>query len=473
MRTFAFGVLSWVLPCVLLCAVSASVLHAQDTPYRDDHLRNLYVERRLALEDAWQQATEADRKRVRAFARSNRAGGQPALYAASAQALTDTRYLLSGSETSVSELTLQSRVACSLDLMVLPGAFGAVDRDRGEALIVRVLPAYTRLYQRALPEQIQLTLIWVSPSGEEVRARREPVHRSALVLPGFEMYFYAPPSKPGTWHLVPEVEWDGVSGRGVPVAVQCVRGLFDRYDQLVSGTTATDAGRWGLESLERILLHGARDAGDPPVEDLLNGAEPSPSLRSVHAWAGKGTCYQLQPQEETDVRGMVVVVSPVLHEAAWALVGAEGRGWQTLAEDHNQRVVLTELPISHSRGPDVLDLIRRMRQESPDLPLTLVLHGSGLGRLQLALLKHQGEPPFQRLVVDSVLWGAPVRPLVGVPLLFVSPLEEKAAGLRRSGVSADSAGPNASLHEIRSIDLPVISGAQLPGWIGSWFELLD
>ena len=253
MRLAALGILVLAAPCF-----GAS---SQANPYQDAHLRNLYVERRLALEKAWAEAGEEDRERVCASARANKTGGQPALYAASAQILTDARFMLAGDEKAVSELSIQSRVACSLDLMVLPGAFGAVDRDRGDALIVRVLPAYTRLYQRALPEQIQLTMIWVSPDGKETRARTEPVHRSALVLPGFEMYFHAPPSKPGTWSLIPEVEWDGVKGRGVPVPIEGVRALFDRYDQLVKQAGPGESERAILASLERILLHGGRDAG--------------------------------------------------------------------------------------------------------------------------------------------------------------------------------------------------------------------
>ncbi len=465
MRLVALGLLALAAPCF-----GAS---PQENPYQDAHLRNLYVERRLGLERAWAEAGEADRERVRASARANRTGGQPALYAASAQVLTDARFMLAGDEEAVSELSIQSRVACSLDLMVLPGAFSAVDRDRGDALIVRVLPAYTRLYQRALPEQIQLTMIWVSPDGQETRARSEPVHRDALVLPGFEMYFHAPPSKPGTWSLIPEVEWAGVKGRGVPVSVEGVRALFDRYDRLVSQAGSNESQRAILTCLERILLHGGRDAGDPSIEGLLQGETPARAQRSVHSWAGKGTCFQLDPAEGTPAKGVVVVVSPVLHEAGWALVGDEGKGWLELAAAGAQRIVLTELSPSQSSGPDVFDLLARLRREHPDLPLTLVLHGSGLGRLQLSLMRSDGPPPFDRLVVDSVLWGAPVRPMVAVPMLFVSPLEEKAVGLRRSSVPVNNATPPASVYEIRSNDLPVISGARLPGWIGQWLELVD
>jgi hypothetical protein len=45
--------------------------------------------------------------------------------------------------------------------------------------------------------------------------------------------------------------------------------------------------------------------------------------------------------------------------------------------------------------------------------------------------------------------------------------------LQRSSVQVNNATQPPSLYEIRSIDLPVISGARLPGWIGQWFELLD
>jgi hypothetical protein len=256
------------------------------------------------------------------------------------------------------------------------------------------------------------------------------------------------------------------------VPVEGVRALFDRYDRLVSQAGSGESERAILTSLERILLHGGRDAGDPPVEDLLEGEAPARAHRSVHSWAGEGTCYQLDPVEGTSAKGVVVVVSPVLHEAGWALVGDEGKGWRELATVAAQRVILTELSPSQGSGPDVFDLLARLRREHPGLPLTLVLHGSGLGRLQLSLMRSKGQPPFDRLVVDSVLWGAPVRPLVAVPTLFVCPLEEKAEALQRSSVSVDNAPPP-SVYEIRSVDLPVISGARLPGWIGQWIELLD
>ncbi len=464
-----------VLGAFFLGLASARQAPHQD-PHQAEHLRNLYVERRLALETAWAEADESARQRVRASLRAQKSGGQPALYAASAQLLTDARSMLLGSQASITDLPIQTRVACSLDLMVLPGAFGAVDRDRGDALIVRVLPAYTRLFARVLPEQVQLTMIWVSPKGEEIRARSEPIHRGAFVLPGFEMYFHAPPSEPGTWHLIPEVEWDGIQGRGVAVPVQGVRSLFDRFDRLVAAHDTQENPPRALRALERILMHGGRDAGDPSVETLLRFEEvplPAANTRNPFDWAPAGTSFRLSVPEGGSPNGVVVVVSPVLHEAEWAMVGDEGRHWRGLAHDHQQEVILTELPILNPRGPDVLALLGEVRRTFKDLPVTLVLHGSGFGRLQLALSRPNQRPLFDRLVVDSVLWGAPTRALTQVPALYVSPLEEVDRDLRLSPASGGSEGGAPSVYEVRSKEPPVISGARLPLWVGQWIALLD
>ena len=447
---------------LVLLALGQSAL-AQE-PY-EAHLRNLYVERRLMLEEHWAGADTEQQDRIQQALRASAGRSQPALYAASAQQLTELCVLFETGGADFAAIPLQRRVACSLDLLVLPGAFNAMQGERGDAMIVRVLPAYTRLFKRYLPKELHLSLYWIGPEGQELRARTESVHRDALVLPGFEMYIHAPASKPGEWHLVPVVEWERTAGRGVPVPVECVRAPFKRFDAL-SGSEARDPrGQDVLQRLSRILQHGVRDAFDPGVEELLQGAPeflpPEPLFK------GQSHTF-IAGEKHAAPQHVILVVVPVLHEAEWSMAGAEALGWEALSRKLEGLVVLTDLPISSSQSEDALGLLQELGDLHPGIPRTLVLHGSGFGRLRLAAAKTKARLPFERLVVDTVLHGGPADLESAVDTLVISPMEAETTGLREVPQASGS-----SLYEARTLAPPVIAAAQIPDLLGSWMELLE
>ena len=119
---------------------------APQDPY-DVHLRNVHLERRQAFLGAWEAAAEPRRELVREAFRARRSQGVPAVYQVSAQHLTEYTRVLEGAVDAAHELSWEQRFACSLDLHVLPGAFTAGASGRGDEVIVRVLPAMSRLFE--------------------------------------------------------------------------------------------------------------------------------------------------------------------------------------------------------------------------------------------------------------------------------------------------------------------------------------
>lgn len=456
------------LPIVLLLAIAAAPPGpVQDDPLVEAHLRNVFLERREAFEAAWEAAGDGARRRVIDAFEERRALGLPGLHQTSAELLTELRCVLAGEVEDVAEISPARRLAQSLDLRVIPGAFAATREPRGGEVIVRVAPVYTRLVRTALPEEVQLTLLWIAPDGRELRARSEPVHRDAFALPGFEMYFHAPPSEPGLWHLVPEVRDGDDVGRGVPVPVECVADLFPRFDRLCA-TEPRDAAeaRW-RGALERWVRSGTRDGTVPPVGRMLAGDLDGLAPPPVEAPWGGGASHLFEPSGPRDgeePRGLVVVVRPALEEAAWSVVGRRGLAWRRLAVEARSAVLVTSLPVSDPVGPDVLELLEEQRARVSG-PITVVVSGSGLGRLRLGLAHGGGELDFDRLVVDAALPRPPHRPLP-VPTLVHAPLLTD-GGLARIGLD------DPPLHWLERASPPVIAELELPRWIGEWLDLLQ
>ncbi len=455
-------------------AATLSVLTAatQDREQIERHLRNVFLERRLALEEAWEVAPEERREAVRGLFRDLSRMGVPAVYTNSAAVLTDARALLASSVARVADLPLEQRIAASLDVVVLPGAFSA--GNGGEEVIARVLPVHTETLKKRIPREVEISLVWIAPDGSEVRARTEPVHRAALVMPGFEMYFRTPPSKPGRWQLVPEVRIRDASGervgRGVGVPVYCVANLFDRFDRLAGVEPAGESAVAAREALERALLTGLRDATVPTIPELLSAAEGDglSLARPVREAWGAGQTYRLASCEG-EARGEMVIIAPVLEDPEWSLVGPQVARWRALAEEMQVRIWVTGVPIEGRGRPDLFSLLAARRAEVPDLPLTLVLRAPAFSRLQPALLRRQGEPlPFDRLVLSTVLLGQrPPKRLVSVPTLVFEPLE-------RDGELTDipqESGP--SLHLVLRADPPRLAERDLPRAIAEWMSLLD
>ncbi|MEE8467823.1 MAG: hypothetical protein V3T22_05180, partial [Planctomycetota bacterium] len=398
--------------------------------------------------------------------------GVPAVYTSSAAVLTEARSLLASSVDKVEDLPLEQRIAASLDLLVLPGAFSA--GKGGEEVIARVLPAYTETLKALIPRVVEIGLVWIGPDGSEVRARTEPVHKAALVMPGFEMYFRTPPSKPGRWQLVPEVRIRDAAGervgRGVGVSVHCVANLFERYDRLRGVEPEEAPAAAARQLLERALLTGLRDATAPAIPELLSAAEGDGLTRAravLDAWGG-GLTYRMDARVD-DVRGEIVIVAPYLQDPEWSLIGPQASRWRALAEDREVRIWVTGLPPDGRGAPDLFALLAARRAELEGLPLTLVLRAPAFTRLRMALLKRQGEPlPFDRLVLNTVLLGqrAPRR-LLSVPTLVFEPLERDGP---LTNIPQES-GPSLYL-QLRA-EPPQLAERDLPGTIADWWDLLE
>jgi hypothetical protein len=438
-------------------------LAVQDDPY-GAHLRNVYLERREAFLTAWEGADEPRRALVREVFQSRRNQGVPALYQLSAQLLTELVRVLDGEVSAVHELSWADRFACTLDLLVLPGAFSASEGGRGDEIIVRVLPAMTRLFE-PLPEEVLLRLVWIGPDGQEIPARQEPVHRAAFRMPGFEMYLRAPSSKPGRWWLAPEIEHEGVTGRGFPVPVDCVRDLFGRADRLETTVPTDPHAAAAQAALWRHLRHGVRDGMAPPIDDLLDGALLPPLLGLDAGWAGAETLrLRAGPQEPREI---VLVVAPALEDADWVFTGTTLEGWIELAVSRRARVYVTALPIQDGRGVDVLGVLAGLRILYPDLPLTLVVRGPSVGRLALARMGKSEPVPFDRVVVHTVLSPkAKPRCQFDVPTLLLTPLAET-----RPLTRVPDDGPPLFWRQL--LDPPLVIDQRLAKEIEAWLETLD
>jgi len=463
-----------VIRHLFISTAALSILTAapQDPEQLEHHLRNVFLERRLALEEAWEDAPEDRREAVRGLFKDISRMGVLAVYAGSAAVFTEARCLLASSVDRVADLPLAQRIAASLDLVVLPGAFSA--GEGGEEVIARVLPAHTETLRALIPKQVEISLVWTGPDGVEVRARTEPVHSAALAMPGFEMYFRTPPSKPGLWSLVPEVRIRDASGehvgRGVGVPVYCVANLFDRYDRLRGVEPEGEPALAARKALERTLLTGLRDATLPPIPELLSAAEGEGLFRPrpvLEAWGGGRTFSLATPDGE--VRAEIVIVTPALQDPEWSLIGLQADAWRAFAERRKVRIWVTGLPVNGRGAPDLFALLAARRAEIQGVPLTLVVRAPAFTRLQMALLQRPDEaPPFDRLVLDTVLLGqrAPRR-MVPVPTLVFEPLEKDAS---IESIPQES-GPSL-YHQLRA-DPPQLAERDLPDAVARWWDLLD
>ena len=445
----------WFLPCLLAAAPLG-----QDALGIEASLENLYLERRLAFEEAWLTAADEARARALAELRAIAEQGGAEGGAFSARALTEARAALAGA--GAAERSLAARVAESLDLRVLPGAFGARRTGDGEEVVVRVLPAYTEAFARALPEELTLALVWIAPDGREVRALEEPVHRAALTLPGFELYFRAPASEPGVWRLVPEVRLEGGTGRGIGVEVECLRDLFPRYRALASAPIAGERERRHLERLERALLRGLRDARGPSIGELLEGAQAVP--------AAFGACPELPEDERTleiarapaPARECVVLLAPELEDPSWSLLGHAGAAWAQLVAEHGARVIVTARPLHDARGADLLGLLGRLKENDPKPRTTLVLGEGPAERLRSSW--HEASALCDRVVIESQAGKRPLAPRFPVPTLWLVALAQEAAG----GPALES-----DCLLLRSEEPAILARAGLGPALADWWRSLE
>ena len=432
----------------------------QDDAAIERILDNMYLERRTLFEDAWFAAEQAGRDRARELLLSRGAAGLPALYSVPALALGEAHALLLA-PVSTTGRSIATRLAESIDLQVMPGAFTSGQSERGEHMIVRVLPAYTRAVRGPLPSEFQLTLIWVAPDGREIRAQREPIAMGAMRLPGFEMYFRAPASPVGTWRLVPEVAIGEEAGRGVGVPVESVQDLWPRFDAIMDAQVVGERTQACRERISRMLERGERDPGQPGIGELLqpDGVErmwiPAPCSIAPE----DSRTFALEPPE---VARIVVVSSAGVENPLWSLQGRTGQAWQSLSSEHSAMVVVTSRALRGSVGPGLFELLDALDEAHPEAPITLLVRGSQCSKLSIALGRRRGEVlPFDELVQDTVLFGeGGPRRMFDFPTLVFEPLED------REGTEVLEEG----LVWVTRTDPPHISSLELPGVIGSWWS---
>jgi len=350
--------------------------------------------------------------------------------------------------------------ADSLDLSLTPGAFAAREDGPGEPTTVRVHALW------AAPEarDFTMTLSWVSPAGERVVARTEPVERAAVRGGGFEMYVHPPAAPPGTWSLEPCIEREDGSACGVAVPVDCVRDLAARFAAAVATRPATtDPGYPLLRAADRLLRYGARESVTLRGGDLLRAFEDSAGFDAARPRlalnAAEDDCWAwMSPPPEEPRRTVCLLVSA--REAADGLFAGElGRRWTAFAREHVAVLFATALPPDPSAGStrELLDRIAAAgtAMAGTELPLVVVARGETAGRLQVALGGADGYP-FDALVVSAVLrTPKPETLFPGVPRLVLSPgaVEDTAAEF--------FVGPGARLALFDDLDLPARVGAWL------------
>lgn len=379
---------TWVsraIVVVLLAPLARPQNADWDSTGQEAHLRAVRAERAELLREALAEAApdEEQLTRLRATWRTpgSAAGSLPSL-----GAVMDSVRRLEGGEPS----RLQ-QLADALDLQPVPGAFATQTTGRGPVLRVRVYP----LYRRGPVGDVHMSLYWRAPDGTETRARRESAAESAFALPGFEMFVRAPVSEPGLWHLVPEVEREGVTARGVPVPVPCVAGPLE----VPAVPTLHLEEQWLRIEWQLLLERGLRPARGVLAPRRGLEAFARRELDFAPLWSGDRefpTGWTTLPEAPQRV---LVLVCPT--EEAPGAVLREDSPWRALVDSPYSVCLSTSVRV---RGePSLAGIVELARANHPELPLVLVVRGDGAARLSVEYL---GRPA--PAVDAAVVAGSPV-----------------------------------------------------------------
>lgn len=440
---------------------AALVCVAQDPPiFAAEHARCVRTERAVALYEAMARASDERLDIAAAEVLERRPAG---LGVSSGLAFVDvarTTRELEG--TAWTEL---QAFADSLDLSLTPGVFearGTGPAATGEPLTVRV----HGLWEADSAPDFTLTLTWISPEGQRLAARREPVEGRALARDGFEMYVHSPVSGPGTWLLEPCVERAGESACGVALPVDCVERFGERFGALVATSPARDDPAYPLvRALDRLVRYGARggvalrpgellamlEGGAEPGQPYPHGRLPTPR-EETDRWV-----WALRPVGDIERAVCVLLSERETDDALFA--GAVGERWSRFANETGSIVFATRLPQRRAEyGVQALfgDLAADTHTlGGPDATLTVVARAETSGRLQLALgeLEHY---PFDALVISSFIPSASAATVFpGLPRLLLSPFAEadEDAGLY--------VGPGHELSQFDELELPERTAAWL------------
>ena len=397
-----------------------------------EHERTVRAERTLAFFEAWLASGEDARSRARGVLEAARPRGGPAVAPPSLAALVDAWRELRGggfkgplpAHLAGDQRGLQS-LADSIDLTLAPGAFEAREgAERGDPLVVFV----RTLFRPRSWADVELALIWVAPSGEEVLARREPVE-TPLFVDGFPMYVRSPPSAPGTWRLVPEVTRDGRSARGAGAAVECVAELALRAERALGGEADGAAHEHLRALLGALLERGDRRAlalGPAGLLGALEGAGGTGLPRPVEVAFvdrdGVRRWLWALRLEKGDPQRAILLLAPHGERADLMLAGTVGARWRDLAREQRALLLSTELPAS-TADRTVAQLFLRLAQVAREggVPSSgeLLLVARGDAALRSTLLPAE-RFPFDAAVLSTVL-REPESVLPGLPRLVLTP----------------------------------------------------
>jgi len=410
------------LSVALIALLFLAPLFAAQAPAAEPELGHPRSVRLALLSDAWEAASEEAREAVRASFLGWTKRGLPAVYSPGMEELGGLLHTLRGDEPAP---LAERKLADSLDLTFAESTYGTPEDPQERwagPLTIDIVPVHPR------PEigVVELSLYWISPDGEEFRARTEPIAANAFRPPGFEMFVKAPVAKPGeTWHLISEVTTERGSARGLPLAVNCA-------------VSETDG--------------GYRLSRERPLRGF--GAE----LFECEYDTGK-SARVLEPGDGEARRNLLVVI-PMHEDPGWILSGPRRAAWRELARESRCRVVVTNLPLVSATQPSALGLARFLLER--DESLLVFSRGQEAARLQA----ERGAVFCDALAISYPLQGREPRAFGVLPTLFVDVLADEEATETRP---VEGGGP---LTWIRRREPPLVAMVGIPAILRAWIENL-
>jgi hypothetical protein len=427
------------------------------------HALTLQSERRERLIEAYARASSEQRLRAESTLERLHTPGSGSAAPHSLRAVDRALDALEGRED-----TWVQGAADALDLRPVPGVFEARAEGRPAALTVYVAPVYTRMEWR----DVELSLVWISPEAEEIVARREPIGARAFGPEGFEMYVRAPSTAPGLWQLVAQVEREGRSARGIPVAVEAIADFDRRWDSL-SGRDwpAESAAALYTRCLGLLTQRGLRLLTGIPPSQLLaaleqHGAPESrpqseplaPEALEVAFVDGQGIEHWIWSLRPPDAGRALVILVPE-RETAQAVLSRPA--WKRLAREEKTQLFATHMPVDFEREGTVASLIGRMRALADAAVMVCLARDETVDALPVALMG-ASELPFDGVVFSTVVrGGAPEMVLPSLPKLLVAP----------GGHDPWPRGETAkNLTWIRGAATPLFNEPDLPRWVAHWMQ---
>jgi hypothetical protein len=459
---------AWLAPGVAPFAQEASPLEAA----HEAHWNVVLTERTERFLAGSAAADPAARERGAKVLERMRSPGSGLLSPPSLAALARAQRALRAAD-SPPEQERMERTADALDLQPAPGVFESRAEGEGVAVTVGVVPL-TPLADRA---DIQLSLYWIAPDGNEQLARREPVRAAALEAPGFQMFLRTPRSAPGMWQLVAECERDGVRARGAPVEVECVERLDERLRRVFARSLPPQSPA-AMLAIALALRHqsGLRTLASLRPSEMLRQIEralpaeeaaptASPALepgvvapceqafvdaRKIPHWV-----WSLRPEGE--IERVVILLAPwtdapeaVLQRESWRKLAGEGRAW----------MLSTHLPDSAGKATGVAELLTRLRALAPAGKCCLVARGGSVGTLLLGVetAERDAPLPFDALVMSTVISSpTPEKVLPQVRRLLLAP-----------GGARELPQEPASFTWLEGSRIPLLNEPRLPELIARW-----